>query len=220
MEIAYALRETIANNIRTGKWKPGDRLPTERELAEQFRISRNTVRQALLRFKRDGVLTQKVGSGTYVSAPETLTTDPSNFQRSTSPAELMAARLVFEPAVVEMVVMNATIEDFDRMENCLRRGEASTTLHDYEHWGSMLHEVIADAAHNPVVSQVFELMKQVRAKGEWGQLKRRSMSPERRPDDEREHAELVSALRDRDLTRARSITLTHLINTRKALLGQ
>lgn len=221
METAYALQETIAENLKTGKWKPGDRLPTERELAAQFQISRNTVRQALTKFKREGLLSQKVGSGTYVGMPhagsgvESLTA-----QRSISPAELMAARLVLEPAIVEMIVMQATNEDFQRMEDCLKRAAASTSLEDYEHWGGLLHEVIAEAAHNPVVSRMFALMKDVRAQGEWGLLKRRGMSPEGRPDDEREHAELVAALKDRDLARARAITVAHLINTRKALFGQ
>ncbi|HEY4067723.1 MAG TPA: GntR family transcriptional regulator [Burkholderiaceae bacterium] len=221
MQSAYALQEAIAENIRAGKWKPGDRLPTERALAEQFRISRNTVRQALIRFKREGVLMQKVGSGTYVRVPDALgPADNPVMQRSISPAELMAARLAFEPAIVEMIVMQATNEDFQRMENCLRCANAAGSLEEYEHWGSMLHEVIAEAAHNPVVSRVFELLKEVRAQGQWGMLKRRGMTPEGRPDDEREHAELVAALKDRDFARARAITVTHLLNTRKALMGQ
>jgi GntR family uxuAB operon transcriptional repressor len=220
MQSAFALQEAIADNIRAGRWKPGDRLPTERELAGQFKISRNTVRVALAGFKSEGLLVQRVGSGTYVRVPEAVAvTDNTATPRSISPAELMAARLVFEPAMTEMIVTHATNEDFQRMEDCLGRAKAATSLEEYEHWGSMLHEVIAEAAHNPVVSRVSKLLKEVRAQGQWGMLKRRGMTPEGRPEDEREHADLIAALKDRDAALARAITVSHLLATRKALMG-
>jgi DNA-binding FadR family transcriptional regulator len=172
--------------------------------------------------KRQRLITQTVGSGTYVAeqAPEVL----ADMQRrqtaeATSPAELMAARLVLEPAIVELVIGNATAADFARLDECIARAEAATTLEDFELWDGALHEAIAEAAHNRFVASVFRLMNQVRAQGEWGVLKRRSATPARRAEYQQEHRALVAALKERDAERARSLSLAHLVHVRTNMLG-
>ncbi|MDZ7801396.1 MAG: phosphonate metabolism transcriptional regulator PhnF [Trueperaceae bacterium] len=67
----------IRRRIRTGAWAPGARLPSERELAEEFGISRMTLRQALARLVQDGTLTVRQGAGTFVAEPK-LTFDAVN----------------------------------------------------------------------------------------------------------------------------------------------
>ena len=67
MDAAAALRETILEKLRTRTWRAGHRLPAERALGEEFGLSRSTVRRVLLDFKRKRLITQTVGSGTYVS---------------------------------------------------------------------------------------------------------------------------------------------------------
>ena len=62
-------------------------------------------------------------------------------------------------------------------------------------------------------------MNQVRAQGEWGVLKRRSASPERRAAYQQEHRALVAALQDRDGARATELCLAHLAHVRRNLLG-
>jgi GntR family transcriptional regulator, uxu operon transcriptional repressor len=222
MDSAAALREQLIDQLRQRAWRPGQRLPTERALGEQFGLSRSTVRRALQDLKRQRLITQTVGSGTYVAeqAHEVL----AQLQRqqtaaATSPAELMAARLVLEPAVIEMVIGNATAADFARMDDCNDRAEAATTLEAFEHWDAALHEVIADAAHNSFISSLFKLVNQVRAQGEWGVLKRRSATPARRLEYQREHRALVAALKERDAERARALCLAHLVHVRTNMLG-
>ena len=222
MDSAVALREEILDNLRSRKWRAGHRIPTERELSGQFGLSRSAVRRVLADMKDKRLITQTVGSGTYVSEQvnEALAAAANSAgQLPTSPAELMSARFVLEPAIVAMVVGNATSLDFARMTECCDKGEAAKTLEQFEHWDAMLHEAIADAAHNSFVSKVFRLMNQVRAQGEWGALKRRSATPERRREYEQEHRALVAALQDRDGTRATELCLAHLAHVRRNLLG-
>jgi DNA-binding FadR family transcriptional regulator len=222
VDISFPLRDAILENLQSGKWRAGDRLPTERELSEQFKISRTTVRKVFQDLKDRDLICQTVGSGTYVTEQAALslmslaTGDPV---RRTSPAELMEARLALEPAIIDMVIGNATSADFDRMETCCVKAEAASTVEEFEHWDGMLHEVIADAAHNSFVTSVFKLMNQVRTQGEWGMLKKRSVTPERRAAYQNEHRLLVSALKDRDLARAKDLTVNHLLNVRRNLLN-
>ena len=222
MDSALALREAILENLRSRQWRAGHRIPTERELSGQFGLSRSAVRRVLADMKDKRLIVQTVGSGTYVSdeVNEALAAAASSVgQLPTSPAELMSARAVLEPAIVAMVVGNATSLDFARMNECCDKGEAAKTLEQFEHWDAQLHEAIADAAHNSFISKVFRLMNQVREQGEWGALKRRSATPERRRESQSEHRALVAALQDRDGARATALCLAHLDHVRRNLLG-
>lgn len=222
MEAAAHLRETILDNLRSRTWRAGQQLPTERALGEQFGLSRSTVRRVLQDFKRKQLITQTVGSGTYVSPQihEALTAlQPGGPAHTVSPAELMAARLALEPALIEMVIGNATAADFARMDECNARAEAAATAEAFERWDAQLHEAIAEAAHNGFIAGVFRLMSQAREQGEWGVMKRRSATPERRIEYQREHRALVAALKDRDVERARRLCLAHLQHVRTNLLG-
>jgi len=219
---ALTLREAILENLKSRAWRAGHRLPTERELCGQFGLSRTTVRRVLGDLKTRGLITQTVGSGTYVS-PDVgrALADISSGESplATSPAELMSARLVLEPAIIAMVIGNATAADFERMDQCCDKGEAAATIEEFELWDGKLHEAIADAAHNSFISNVFQRMNEVRAQSEWGMLKRRSATPERRLEYQREHRDLVAALKDRDGARAAELCLGHLVHVRRNLLG-
>jgi DNA-binding FadR family transcriptional regulator len=212
--------------LRSQVWRAGHRLPTERALGQQFGVGRSAVRRVLAELKRRQLITQKVGSGTYVTgqvhvalaelapiAPAGLATP------SVSPAELMSARLTLEPALIDMVIVSATPADFARMDACNAQAEAATTLEAFEMWDAALHEAIAAASHNGFITAVFRLMNDVRAQGEWGQLKRRSATPARRLEYQQEHRALVAALKDRDGERARALCLAHLAHVRTNLLG-
>ena len=221
---ALTLREAILENLHSRTWRAGHRLPTERELSGQYGLSRSTVRRVLAELKRKRLITQTVGSGTYVSdgvGHEALSEIASGAAPlATSPAELMSARMAIEPAIISMVIANATAADFIRMDLCCDRGEAAaSTSRSSNCWDGKLHEAIADAAHNNFISTVFQRMNEVRAQSEWGLLKRRSATPERRLDYQREHRELVAALKDRDAARAMQCCQEHLVHVRRNLLG-
>ena len=166
MDSLALLRETLVENLKSGTWRAGHRIPTERALCEQFGMGRSAVRRVLAQLKDAGLITQTVGSGTYVSdniqslLPGLASGTPL---LSASPAELMEARMALEPAIVEMVVRNATPADFARMAQCCDQAEQAGTLDEFEHWDGLLHEVIAEAAHNTFISNVFRLMNQARA---------------------------------------------------------
>lgn len=221
MDAFALLRESLIANLKSGTWRAGHRLPTERELCSQFNMGRSTVRRVLAQLKEAGLITQTVGSGTYVSTQieQALMGLDGSPTPAASPAELMEARMALEPSIVEMVISNATPADFARMEQCCERAEQAETLDEFEHWDGLLHEVIAEAAHNTFISNVFRLMNQTRSQGEWGMLKRKSVTPERRAAYQQEHRRLVSALRDRDLASAVTHTQEHLLHVRRNLLG-
>lgn len=227
VDSSYLFRATLLDQLHSGQWQAGERLPTERELGEQHQISRSTVRKVLAEMKAQGLITQTVGSGTYVTdkapgaahARKSTPVAAPDAAWQTSPAELMEARMALEPAIIEMVIGNATPADFEQMDNCCDRAEAATSVEEFEVWDGMFHEVIARAAHNSFVAKLFKLMNQARAQGEWGMLKKRSLTPERRLAYQAEHRALLQAIKARDPVQAKALATEHLVHVRRNLLN-
>lgn len=67
LPIYIQIHDQLKENIEKGVWSIGDRLPSERELAVQFNVSRMTLRQAIQALADEGILERKIGSGTYVA---------------------------------------------------------------------------------------------------------------------------------------------------------
>jgi DNA-binding GntR family transcriptional regulator len=66
----YQLKQLLHERIRKGELRPGDRIPTEFELIEQFGISRTPVRQAIIELVHEGLLVRTPGRGTFVAEPD------------------------------------------------------------------------------------------------------------------------------------------------------
>ncbi len=222
MQASDMFRHLVQEKLRAGFWRPGDRLPTEREFATDYGISRSTVRRVLAEWKHRKLIRQIVGSGTYVSDDLARLLEGDIARKdagATSPADLMAARIALEPAIVDLAVVNGTQADFERMRICCSQAEAAHSIEDFEHWDGLLHEVISEATHNEFVLNVFRLMNQARAQERWGELKRRSVTPQRRASYQIQHRRIVGALFNRDAAEARAAMLAHLLEVRRNLLG-
>lgn len=227
VDSSYLFRATLLDQLHSGQWQVGERLPPERDFCEQYQISRSTVRKVLAEMKAQGLITQTVGSGTYVTDKARTTGRPDKAGATsapdaswqTSPAELMEARMALEPAIITMVIGNATTADFEQMDHCCSRAEAATSQEEFEVWDGMFHEMIARAAHNAFVARLFKLMNQARAQGEWGMLKKRSLTPERRLAYQSEHRALLQAIKARDPVLAMALASEHLSHVRRNLLN-
>jgi len=218
-EGAQRIREFILSGAAQGALDPGARLPTERELARRFSVPRNAVRKTLAQLEAEGSITRHVGRGTFLAGDSRASDMSAASVAHTSPAEILDARLRIEPALAELVVTNATPADFERMEACLEKAEKSATLDEFEVWDQALHQALAEATHNRFVVRVFDMVTAFRQQAEWGKLKDRIVTPERRLQYQAEHRDIVRALKDRDADRARAAIVTHLQHARRNLFG-
>lgn len=221
---ARALAKYLVEEIESGRLPAGHKLPAERELSETFNASRGSVRRVLANLKEMGLITQTVGSGTFVS-DDVQTVAPAHSDSpiqsiQTSPAELMEARLLIEPQMPSLIVRYATAADFDRMDECIVRSEAAQTIEEFEHWDGALHQAFAEATHNSFFLKILELTTLIREEGEWGRLKKNSLTPERRSQYEVQHRAIVAALRDRDELLARQTLEGHLLQVQRNLFGR
>lgn len=216
---AQRIRDFILRGAAEGDLGPGEKLPTERELAQRFALPRNAVRRTLAQLEAEGTIARHVGRGTFLASTASGNDKATTPATHISPAELMEARLRIEPALTELIVTNATSADFERMEMCLDRAERAGTLDEFELWDAALHQAMAQASHNRFVIRVLEIVTAVRQQSEWGKLKDRIVTPERRIKYQEEHRTIVSALKDRDDARAKDAVVAHLQHARRNLFG-
>ena len=212
-EGAKALSRYLREGIANGALGAGVKLPAERELSERFGASRGAVRRVLAGFRERGLITQTVGSGTFVAQTSVQPAEPPalpSLDGNVSPAELMVARRLIEPLMPGLIVRNATAADFATMQHCIEQSEAAETIEAFEHWDGALHTALAVATHNGFFVRILELTQRVRDQGEWGRLKAKSLTGPRRAQYEQQHRALVDALRDRDAEAAERMLVLHL----------
>jgi GntR family uxuAB operon transcriptional repressor len=203
---------------------PGSRLPTERELAAEFGVTRTTVRHALAVLEAAGRISREVGRGTFlrdVGSRPLISRGDRHAARGddVGPADVMAARRVLEPQVLPLVVAWATNRDFDEMRRCLEGGAGAQSYEEFEVWDYALHHAIVSASRNSLLVAMYAEVERAR-KGEiWGNLKRLGDSRARRASYHADHVELVDALCARELPHAIEVMEAHLARVETNLLG-
>jgi DNA-binding FadR family transcriptional regulator len=138
--------------------------------------------------------------------------------RGASPADLMEVRIIIEPQMAALAASRATAEDIAQIELALKHSIAAKGLAEFEHWDAQLHLTIFRAAKNAILLAWCEAINVVRNEPDWYRLKKRSVTPELRSTYDREHTEIVAALRDRDPDLARELVRKHMLRVRDSLL--
>lgn len=222
---AAGVHAAILGKIQRGELPEGMQLPAERGLAEQYNVARNTVRQALRRLESDGVLTRSVGRGTFVRpgvARQGIARSPALSQRmrEASPADLMEVRLIIEPQAAALAATRARAEEIAALGEALRNSIAAKGLAEFEHWDAQLHMAVFEATQNAVLIDYCAAINAVRDEPAWYQLKKRTVTHDLRSVYDRQHSDLVGAIRDRDSEAARAAMRAHLAAVRDNLLGE
>ena len=191
----------------------GARIPTERELARSLGVTRAAVRRALSYLEAEGRISREVGRGTFLRPSAEVRAD------DVGPADVMAARELFEPQVVPLVVIHATARDFVDLERCMRGSEAAASAGDFEQWDDAFHRAIVVATHNRLLLRMYASIEAGRHGPLWGNLKRSHDSRERRALYIADHRRIVEALMAREVEEALEATRVHLERVRVNLFG-
>ena len=125
---------------------------------------------------------------------------------------------MLEPRLAHLAAVNATTADLEQIEHLCEQGECED-LALFEQHDAALHQAIANATHNSLVTALYTMITNARDLAEWGDLKRRSLIPTRRAAYQAEHRIIVSALCQRRAGEAEAALLDHLQHVRANLLG-
>jgi GntR family transcriptional repressor for pyruvate dehydrogenase complex len=197
--------------IRDGIWKVGDRLPSEKELAERLGVGRSTVREALQNLMAINVIESSAGARTVIKAPT-----PGEIFRSElvayligdrAAAELLEARAMIEPACARLAAMRAQDDDFERVQAVLDRHEAALQAGEPVHeLGAAFHlEVVRCAGNRVAETFMRSILDLLTARGRLAD--RIAGARERELAD---HRRLLAVLRTRDPEAASQAMLRHI----------
>jgi DNA-binding FadR family transcriptional regulator len=162
-EIIAQIKDTIAS----GRLKSGDKLPTERDLASQFQVGRNTVREALRMLEISGVITLRRGpkGGAFLSIddPYSLNQQLTDVLRLTdfSVADLTAAMSAITKMLFDAAVASATAEDLDAIEANIREAELTRDPHQRSITLIQFYAVLAAASGNKILALVANLLIEI-----------------------------------------------------------
>lgn len=212
----------LRERLRRPDARAGTRLPPERVLAVEMKMSRRTVRDALASLEAEGVIWRKPGRGTVIArrAADGSAAQPADLRQLTSPRELMDARLALEPAIAALAAVHATSHDMDEMLKCFDRSTGVAGHTAWERWDGALHRAIGKASHNSLIERLFDLLNAARSHVEWGKLRQNSLTPERQQIYTRQHRAIITAIENRDPERAARFMRQHLTTVKHTLLEQ
>lgn len=157
----------IKASIFSGQLRPGDRLPTERELCEQFGVSRATVRDAIRVLESGGLVRVQVGAhgGPFVAEPSVLSLADSlnnHLQvQGVSMRELAELRLAIETEAASLAAQHATDDDLASLASVLRAAEGRNGGSRSADTSIDFHLLVASAAHNGALLAVLSAVRQL-----------------------------------------------------------
>ena len=212
--------EQIKNTIIEGRLQPGDKLPSERELAERFSVGRTTVREALKALSYVGVI-KKVREGTIVnrnisnffidSLTQMLILKHLDFE------DLFETRKILEVKLAGLAAQRATIEDIEMIGNILKEMSEKANHNPYEFVTEDIkfHESIAEAAQNRVLYEIFIAVRSLLRKAQEEVIKypgimKRSLEY---------HQKIFEAIKKQNISEAERVMFNHLDDVEKALMN-
>lgn len=206
----------VRRAIEDGTYKQFDRLPPSREMADTLGVARNTLRDALYRLQKEGLLDTRPGSGTYVTAakPDAVPAVVSE----TAPLELIDARFALEPHICRLCVLHGRREDFDGMEElCLRMEAAVDEPVKFAETDTAFHNALAEATGNNLLIWLIGHITTVRSLDEWDRMRQVTLDSSIIRQYNAQHRDILNALRAREPERAAMKMKEHLETARLSL---
>lgn len=206
--------------IRQGRLKAGDQLPSERELAETFQVSRTSVREALRALETQGLIISRTGMGNFVAnlPVESLVAPLAKLliEEKTTLADIFELRKLIEPHIAALAAERATERDIERMKTILDKQSAAVIRGETGvEADAELHFTIGQATQNhafeKLVSGLMELLSHSREES--------LQTPDRRRASIASHRKILAAIEQHDKATAQQAMLHHIERVEENVLS-
>lgn len=161
--ISDIILQQMKEQILSGEWKAGDKIPSENELTESFGVSRVSVRQALQKLTAIGLIETKVGEGSFVKklsagiAMNSLI--PTLYLSSDSLKEVLEFRRVIEGRVAELACLKADAQDIEKLEKIFSdMEEYKGDLEKFTQYDYSFHITLGNMTKNSIIMQLYTII--------------------------------------------------------------
>jgi len=197
-----ARTQAVANRIRqqilSGAWADGRLLPSERDMASQFGIARNTLRRIIRQLEAEGLVESQPGRGSVVRlsplGDQMSRADIAPAATHASQAELLEMRALLEPLVAGLAASRATPEDIFALEAAYQKAVDAKEPATLDHWVAELHRALWHATGNAALLDWYEAVDK--------QLPRRTVTADLRASYLKNLTALVAAVHERNASLA------------------
>ncbi len=208
--------ERFREQVASGAWAVGSRLPSEAALAAELGVGRSTVREAIRALASTGLLESRQGAGTFVRAATALDADLETRLRRAAVLDVFEVRHALELQAARLAAARRDADDLARLERTLRRRQAAGARAmdaAFVEADLAFHQAVVAAAHNPVLSELFDSFTTALREA----LSNVVADHEVRVDASPGHLDLAAAIRAADPRAATAATSAHLEATIRAL---
>jgi DNA-binding FadR family transcriptional regulator len=206
--------DRIAADIRAGRLAPGDRLPSERDLARRLEVGRASVREAIASLQVAGMIETRPGSGSFVAAEAAERTREAH---DASPSDLLEARALLEPAVARLAAQRGRPDP--EAESLLAAMEEAADQDDLGGWNDCdrrFHQRIAALTGNPVLLELADRVAAMMDEPLWQRLRDDSIAtPGRTTIHLAEHRMIYEAIAEGDPDAAELYATQHIRRVRR-----
>ncbi|KGX87058.1 FadR/GntR family transcriptional regulator [Pontibacillus litoralis] len=218
-KVSLQVFDRIKEMIQEQDLKPGDKLPTEKELTELFGVSRTPVREALSILEASGITVPKQGGGSVIQ-PVSLTNMLEQIQLEFVDEEevlnLLETRIILESEAARLAASRRTEEDLVLLETALDRLKQSQTDTQIGHKEDIAyHTAIVQATHNPILIRTVDSINHLYEKAIFYSLLQYMKLAENRAQILAEHEKVLDAIKKRDEEQAKETMYHHLLNSMK-----
>ena len=207
----------LRRRIFDGDYAYEGRLPAERSLAEEFGVSRGTIRSVLDLLEQQHLVTRQVGSGTYVTHREI--TNQQEISGITSPLEMNEVRIAIEPHMVRLAIAHASARELEELRDALRQCEdCGGDPEKFARGDAAFHMALAHCSRNKLMYWLYERISEVRRHSQWRTMKSKLLTAERIDFYNSQHRALYEAISARDTSGAVQLIKDHLYGVHDDLL--
>ena len=219
--VSQDIIEQVRDLVTSGRLKPGDRLPSERELSQALSVSRSSVREAVRAMESLGLIDARAGEGTFVASPSGIHgSDPliaSLHQDWSTQHKLFEVRRVIEPDLASLAARRATAEQIEKMRTILAEQQAQIRQGGTGvRQDTLFHYLLAEATGNEVLVRIMDSLMDLLLK-----TREESLQHDKRPARSlKQHRAMLRAIEARNPRAAERLMYQHIAEIEELVFSQ
>lgn len=219
--ISEKVAEQFMDLIRSGKLKPGDKLPAEQSLAQAMGISRATVREALSGLKALGLVISRSGKGNFIIEDNNIIEDWDRLiieirQRSVF-FDALEARRALEGEICFLAAERATEEQLEEIKIALNLTKDAVTADDFRQADYRFHHALALASGNQLFICFIEECFVTLTEFYWEIIQKGNLTDN--SSFFRDHSSILSCIQERNPVKAREKMVSHIKTIQEVVLS-